>query len=58
MSILGVFIVPLRSFFQERSQRASEHFALRQQLAILHRKAKAIALTGYSARAPSQSWKT
>ena len=39
MSILRVILLLLRALFRDRSQLALENLALRQQLAILHRKA-------------------
>ena len=39
MSILRIILLPLRALFRDRSHLALENLALRQQLAILHRKA-------------------
>ena len=40
MSILGVIFLLFRALFRDRSQLALENLALRQQLAVLHRKAR------------------
>jgi hypothetical protein len=45
MSILGAFLVIIRTLLRNRSSLALENLALRQQLAILHRKAKRPRLT-------------
>ena len=45
MSILGAFLVIIGTLLRNRSSLALENLALRQQLAILHRKAKRPRLT-------------